>query len=82
MHPETDTQAEANGRSPQPSGAEIHQLSRGRRLGILLICCTSLFIVGVDITGVNVALPSIGRDRFERQARASDTRATRSVRPG
>ena len=29
---------------------------------ILAICCMSLFIVGLDITVVNVALPSIGRD--------------------
>jgi EmrB/QacA subfamily drug resistance transporter len=37
-------------------------LSRPRRIGILLICCMSLFIVGLDNTIVNVALPSIGRD--------------------
>jgi EmrB/QacA subfamily drug resistance transporter len=36
--------------------------TRDRRIGILLICCMSLFIVGLDITAVNVALPSIGRD--------------------
>lgn len=29
---------------------------------ILAVCCLSLFIVGLDITAVNVALPSIGRD--------------------
>jgi EmrB/QacA subfamily drug resistance transporter len=29
---------------------------------VLLICCLSLFIVGLDITVVNVALPSIGED--------------------
>src|SRR5271165_5478125 len=29
---------------------------------ILVICCFSLFIVGMDTTIVNVALPSIGRD--------------------
>jgi len=29
---------------------------------ILVICCFSLFIVGLDSTIVNVALPSIGRD--------------------
>jgi len=29
---------------------------------ILLICCTSLFLVGLDITVVNVALPTIGRE--------------------
>jgi EmrB/QacA subfamily drug resistance transporter len=36
--------------------------SRDRRIRILLICCLSLFIVGLDVTVVNVALPSIGRD--------------------
>ena len=35
--------------------------SRGRRLGVLAICCMSLFIVGIDSTGVNLAIPSIGR---------------------
>ncbi len=29
---------------------------------MLLICCLSLFMVGLDMTVVNVALPSIGRD--------------------
>jgi EmrB/QacA subfamily drug resistance transporter len=37
-------------------------LSRNRRFAILAICCSSLFIVGLDVTAVNVALPSIGRD--------------------
>jgi EmrB/QacA subfamily drug resistance transporter len=37
-------------------------LSRHRRIGVLLICCMSLFIVGLDITIVNVALPTIGQD--------------------
>jgi EmrB/QacA subfamily drug resistance transporter len=32
------------------------------RYGVLLICCLSLFIVGLDITVVNVALPSIGQE--------------------
>jgi EmrB/QacA subfamily drug resistance transporter len=40
----------------------IHELSRNRRIGVLAICCMSLFVVGLDITVVNVALPSIGRD--------------------
>lgn len=31
-----------------------------RRWGVLAICCTSLFVVGLDTTIVNVALPSIG----------------------
>src|SRR3954469_15796857 len=38
------------------------KLQLSHRVGILLICCTSLFIVGLDITAVNVALPSIGGD--------------------
>jgi EmrB/QacA subfamily drug resistance transporter len=40
----------------------IHELNRNRKTGVLLICCLSLFIVGLDITAVNVALPSIGRE--------------------
>jgi EmrB/QacA subfamily drug resistance transporter len=36
------------------------ELTRKRRIGILLICCFSLFMVGLDITVVNVALPAIG----------------------
>src|SRR3954468_12868530 len=33
-----------------------------QRWRVLAVCCLSLFIVGLDITTVNVALPSIGRD--------------------
>jgi EmrB/QacA subfamily drug resistance transporter len=33
-----------------------------RRLLVLAICCMSLFIVGLDVTIVNVALPSIGKE--------------------
>src|ERR1700689_2065473 len=40
----------------------MDELGRGRRIGILLICCMSLLIVGLDVTIVNVALPSIGHD--------------------
>ena len=36
--------------------------SRRHRWLVLAICCLSLFIVGIDVTIVNVALPSIGRD--------------------
>lgn len=32
-----------------------------RRWTVLAICCLSLFVVGLDTTIVNVALPSIGR---------------------
>src|ERR1700742_2358730 len=38
------------------------ELSRRRRTLVLVLCCFSLFIVGLDSTIVNVALPSIGRD--------------------
>ena len=38
------------------------ELSHSRRLLVLAICCMSLFIVGLDVTIVNVALPSIGHD--------------------
>src|SRR5271155_2581333 len=40
----------------------VPELSRRRRTLVLVICCFSLFIVGMDSTIVNVALPSIGRD--------------------
>src|SRR4051812_42911528 len=39
------------------------QLSdRHGRIRVLLVCCLSLFIAGLDVTVVNVALPSIGRE--------------------
>ena len=37
-------------------------LARNRRVGVLLICCFALFMVGLDVTVVNVGLPSIGHD--------------------
>ncbi|MFZ1063739.1 MAG: MFS transporter [Acidimicrobiales bacterium] len=37
-------------------------LDRRRRVGVLLICSMSLLVVSLDVTIVNVALPSIGRD--------------------
>jgi EmrB/QacA subfamily drug resistance transporter len=37
-------------------------LSPRRRQLVLAICCMSLFIVGLDVTIVNIALPSIGRE--------------------
>jgi EmrB/QacA subfamily drug resistance transporter len=40
----------------------VPELSRQRRYLVLAICCLSLFIVGMDVTIINVALPSIGRD--------------------
>lgn len=44
-----------------PSSTHAATLSRRHRFGILLICSMSLFLVGLDITAVNVALPDIGR---------------------
>jgi EmrB/QacA subfamily drug resistance transporter len=41
---------------------EQQPLTRGRKIGILLISCMSLLIVGLDVTAVNVALPSIAED--------------------
>ena len=38
------------------------ELSQRRRLLVLAICCLSLLLVGMDVTIVNVALPSIRRD--------------------
>jgi EmrB/QacA subfamily drug resistance transporter len=40
----------------------VPELSRRRRLLVLAVCCSSLFIVGLDATIVNIALPSIQRD--------------------
>jgi len=48
--------------TPVAGAAASEELSRRRRVGVLLICSMSLLIVGIDITIVNVALPSIGRD--------------------
>jgi EmrB/QacA subfamily drug resistance transporter len=44
---------------PQPVAGE---LSRRRRLLVLAICCASIVVVVMDISIVNVALPSIRRD--------------------
>jgi len=44
--------------STSPEGRD----QQGRRLSIILAtCCLSLFVVGVDVTIVNIALPSIQR---------------------
>ena len=48
-------------RPPASTAAPGDELGRIGRLRVLLICCMSLLIVGLDITAVNVALPSIGR---------------------
>jgi EmrB/QacA subfamily drug resistance transporter len=48
--------------SAPPGTGEVTGLDRRRRLVVLAVCCMSLFIVGMDATIVNVALPAIGRD--------------------
>jgi EmrB/QacA subfamily drug resistance transporter len=40
----------------------MSEMTRQRRLLVLLICCMSLLIVGLDTTIVNVALPAIQQD--------------------
>src|SRR6201989_1774202 len=47
---------------PNERGDLLPDLTRRRRLLVLAICCLSLFIVGLDSTIVNVALPSIAKD--------------------
>jgi EmrB/QacA subfamily drug resistance transporter len=37
-------------------------VSRPRRYLVLAICCLSLFMVGLDVTIINLAVPAIGRD--------------------
>ena len=55
------TQQTSAGTAQAGAPVAMHELSRNRRIGILLICSMSLLIVGLDVTIVNVALPSIGR---------------------
>ncbi|NYJ74790.1 EmrB/QacA subfamily drug resistance transporter [Allobranchiibius huperziae] len=38
------------------------EMTRRRRMLVLGICCMSLFVVGIDVTAVNLALPSISTD--------------------
>ena len=52
----------ATGLAPVVPDAGETVLSRRRRQLILTICCMSLFIVGIDATIVNLALPSIQKD--------------------
>ena len=49
--------------SPITSSVEIAPaLSHRRRMAVLATCCMSLFIVGLDSTVVNVALPTMQRE--------------------
>lgn len=42
--------------------AHMPELSHGRRMLVLAICCMSLLIVSLDNTVLNVALPSLQRE--------------------
>jgi EmrB/QacA subfamily drug resistance transporter len=44
-----------------PAWSTEPELSRRRRTSVLAVCCSALFMVGIDNTSVNVALPSISR---------------------
>lgn len=46
----------------RPTERTLDDLNRRQRVGVLFICSLSLFIIGLDVTVVNVALPSIERD--------------------
>ncbi|MFG1816768.1 MFS transporter [Kribbella sp. NPDC049174] len=46
---------------PLPTTAP-RELSRRRRLGVLAICCASIIVVVMDMSIVNVALPSVRAD--------------------
>ncbi|MDF8266140.1 MFS transporter [Luteipulveratus flavus] len=41
---------------------QAHELDRRHRWIVVAICCMSLFIVGIDTSGLNLALPSIQDD--------------------
>lgn len=55
--PATRPDGEAGLGRPAPVGEP--ELTRRRRLTILAICAMSLFVVGIDVTAVNLALPTI-----------------------
>ena len=44
-----------------PRWSSVPELSRRRRMIVLAVCCSSVFMVGLDNTSVNVAVPAIGR---------------------
>jgi EmrB/QacA subfamily drug resistance transporter len=48
--------------APVRRDAVLPELGRNRRVVVLLVSCLSLFIAGLDVTVVNIALPSIAVD--------------------
>src|SRR5579859_469288 len=59
--PPTSLSAYVTERSVLNGAATPTGLSAGRRTLMLVVCCMSLFMTGLDNTIVNVGLPSIGR---------------------
>ena len=47
--------------TPKEGGIEGAAIRHGKRALVLAVCCSALFMVGLDNTIVNVGLPSIGR---------------------
>ena len=48
--------------NPSPPAPGLAPDSPARRGVVLAVCCVSVLLVGIDMTAVNLALPSIGRD--------------------
>jgi MFS family permease len=48
--------------NPSPPAPGPAPDSPARRGVVLAVCCVSVLLVGIDMTAVNLALPSIGRD--------------------
>jgi EmrB/QacA subfamily drug resistance transporter len=46
----------------RPTNVRTEELTRRRRIGVLFICSMSVLVVSLDVTIVNVAVPSIGHD--------------------
>jgi EmrB/QacA subfamily drug resistance transporter len=58
----TSTLPKTTARERGPARRGVPELSRRRRFLVLAICCASMIVVVMDISIVNVALPTIRRD--------------------
>jgi EmrB/QacA subfamily drug resistance transporter len=58
----TSTLPKTTARARGPARRGVPELSRRRRFLVLAICCASMIVVVMDISIVNVALPTIRRD--------------------
>jgi hypothetical protein len=47
------------GRAIMSDDFDASSITSRRKMLILAICCLSIFIVGMDLTNVNIALPTI-----------------------